>query len=99
VLIYVFRKAAGELALTIDVTGKNIPSIDPTTSWTFLDTIDTLVSPPPWDLADFQCLLTWLQSDGYYLLEADVRDLKRLGAGWVRPSPADAQQGERSPPS
>jgi hypothetical protein len=67
VLIYLFRdEAADNLALTVDVTGQNIPPITPSTE------IDTLRFPAPWDPIDFQCLLRRLRMDGFYLLGADV---------------------------
>jgi len=84
VLIYLFRdEGTDNLALTIDVTGTNIPSVTPSTDWIFVEVIDTLRSPP-WDIADFQCVLRRLRVDGFYLFEAEVNDLKNLPTGWAR---------------
>jgi hypothetical protein len=44
--------------------------------------IDTLRSPPPWDVADFQRLLGWLRVDGFYLFEEHVKDPTKLPARW-----------------
>lgn len=88
VLIYLFRdEGTDNLALTIDVTGRNVPPVTPSTDWIFVEAIDTLRSPPPWDVADFQCLLHWLRTDGFYLFDADVKDPKNLPAQWARLRP------------
>jgi hypothetical protein len=85
VLIYLFRdEATDNLALTVDVTGQNIPPITPSTDWFFVEAIDTLRFPAPWDLIDFQCLLRRLRTDGFYLFGADVKDPKNLPTGWAR---------------
>ena len=42
VLIYLFRdEGTDNLALTIDVTGQNIPPITPSTDWLFVEAINT----------------------------------------------------------
>jgi hypothetical protein len=88
VLIYLFRdEGTDSLALTIDVTGGNLPALTPSTDWIFVEAIDTLRSQPPWDVADFQCLLRRLWAEGFYLFEADVRDPKNLPFGWARLRP------------
>ena len=43
------------------MTGGNLPPVTPSTDWIFLEAIDTLRSPPPWDVADFQRLFCWLR--------------------------------------
>ncbi len=84
-LIYLFRdEATDNLALTVDVTGQNIPPITPSTDWFFVEAIDTLRFPAPWDPIDFQCLLRRLKMDGFYLFGADVKDPKNLPAGSAR---------------
>ena len=84
-LIYVFRdEGTQNLALTIDVTGHNLRTVSLSTDWIFIEAIDTLRFPPPWNVADFQCLLRWLWVDGFYLFEAGVKDPKSLPAGWPR---------------
>jgi len=66
VLIYLFRdEATDNLALTVDVTGQNIPPITPSTDWFFVEAIDTRRFPTPWDPIDFQCLLRRLKMDGF----------------------------------
>jgi len=54
-LIYLFRdECDGTLfAFSSDVTGASIPPVTPLTEWIFLEAIDTLRFPEPWDLADF----------------------------------------------
>jgi hypothetical protein len=83
VLIYLFRdEATDTVALTVDVTGENIPPITPLTDWLFVEAIDTLRFPPPWDPIDFQCLLRRLRADGFCLFGADVKDpefTRRMG--------------------
>jgi hypothetical protein len=79
------------VALTIDVTGQNIPPIVPSTDWLFVEAIDTLRSPPPWDVADFQCLLRRLRTDGFYLFEAAVN-----GRSWMREEPRSRNRAEMS---
>ena len=85
VLIYLFRdEATDNLALTVDVTGQNIPPITPSTDWFFVEAIDTLRYPAPSEPIDFQCLLRRLRMDGFYLFGADVKDPKNLPTGWAR---------------
>jgi hypothetical protein len=85
VLIYLFRdEGTDNLALTIDVTGGNLPPVTPSTDWIFLEAIDTLRFPPPWDVADFQCLLRCLRLDGFYLFEADIGGPTKLRAQLAR---------------
>jgi hypothetical protein len=85
VLIYLFRdEGTDNLALTIDVTGHNVPPVTPSTDWIFVEVIDTLRFLPPWDIADFQCMLRRLQRDGFYIFEANA---KNLPAGRTRLRP------------
>jgi hypothetical protein len=85
VLIHLFRDdRTANLALTTDVTGRNLPAVTPSTQWGFVETIDTIKSSPPWDFSDFQRLLRWLRADGFYLLEPGVTDVRNLPTGWVR---------------
>ena len=79
------EKETGRLALTIDMTGQNLPSLTPSTAWNYVETIAK--SLPPWEPADFQRLLDWLSADGFYLFEVGVKDPKKLPAGWARPRP------------
>ena len=87
-LIYLFRdNRTTNLALTFDVTGLNLPAVTPSTNWVFVEAIDTLKSPLPWGLPDFQRLLRWLRVDTFYLFEAGVTDIRNLPAGWARLRP------------
>jgi hypothetical protein len=88
VLIYLFRdEATDNVALTIDVTGQNIPPISPSTDWLFVEAIDTVGRMLPWDMADLQCVLHRLSAEGFYLLGPGVKDPKKLPAGWARLRP------------
>jgi hypothetical protein len=71
--IYLFRdeSKADVFAFSSDVTGENIPLITPHTEWIFLEAIDTLKFPAPWDITDFQEVLDRLKADGYYLFEGE----------------------------
>jgi len=78
VLIHLFRDEANDnVALTIDVTGQNIPPISPSTDWLFVEAIDTVGRMLPWDMADLQCVLHLLSAEGFYLLEPGVKDPKK----------------------
>jgi hypothetical protein len=71
--IYLFRDESdsGAFAFSTDVTGSNIPPVTPHTEWIFLEAIDTLKFPEPWDIGDFQEVLDHLEADGYYLFEGE----------------------------
>jgi hypothetical protein len=73
-LIYLFRdESDGEVfALSTDVTGANIPPVTPHTEWIFLEAIDTLKFPEPWDITDLQEVLDRLRADGYYLFQGAI---------------------------
>ncbi len=62
--LFMFRHKGTE-DLAIDVTGATLPLVSPSTNWVFLDPIDTPRFPPPWEFADFQCLLRRLSEDGF----------------------------------
>ena len=51
VLIYLFRERTDNRALTMDVTGRNIPPVTSSTVWLFVETINTHKLPPRWDTA------------------------------------------------
>jgi hypothetical protein len=65
-LIYPFRDESDNdiFAFSIDVTGANIPAVTPHTEWVFLEGLDTLKFPDPWDITDFQGVLDHLKADG-----------------------------------
>ena len=67
-LIYLFRDESDDaiFAFSIDVNGANLPAVTPLTEWVFLEALDTLKFPDPWDITDFQDVLDRLKADGYY---------------------------------
>ena len=71
--IYLFRDESDSdvFAFSNDVTGANIPPVRPLTEWIFLEAIDTLKFPEPWDINDFQQVLDHLRENGYYLFEGE----------------------------
>ena len=73
-LIYLFRDECDSnvFAFSTEVTGANIPPATPLTEWIFLEAIDTLRFPEPWDLADFQGVLDHLKANGFYLFEGEL---------------------------
>ena len=72
-LLYLFRDEADSdvFAFSTEVTGANIPLVTPHTEWIFLEALDTLKFPEPWDVTDFQEVLDRLKMDGYYLFEGE----------------------------
>jgi hypothetical protein len=78
VLIYLFRdERTVNRALTIDVTGRNIPTVTSSTVWWFVEAIDTHKLPPHWDSAHLRYVVRQVGIAGFYLLEP----------GWERPAP------------
>jgi hypothetical protein len=72
--IYLFRDESDSdvFAFSTDVTGTSIPLVTPLTEWIFLEAIESLNFPEPWDIGDFQEVLDHLKADGYYLFEAEL---------------------------
>jgi hypothetical protein len=72
-VIYLFRDESDNdiFAFSIDVTGANIPALTPHAEWIFLEALDTLKFPAPWDITDFQGVLDHLKADGYYVFEGE----------------------------
>ena len=65
-LVYLFRERRnGELALTTDLTGRNLPSHAPDSHWAFVDVIDTEKTRPPWGVADFKEAFSRVRDLGY----------------------------------
>ena len=62
-VIYLFRDEADneKFALSVDVTGENIPPITPHSEWIFVEAIDTLKFAEPWDIGDFSQALDGLR--------------------------------------
>jgi hypothetical protein len=78
VLVYLFRdKGTGNRALTMDVTGRNIPPVTSSTVWLFVEAINTHRLPPRWDTAYLQYAVCQVGITGFYLFEP----------GWERPPP------------
>lgn len=73
-VIYLFRnEAASEnFALSVDVTGENIPPITPHTERIFVEAIDTLKFVEPWDIGDFSHALDRLKADRYYMFTGEI---------------------------
>jgi hypothetical protein len=72
-VIHLFRDETDNeiFALSVDVTGANLPPVTPLTEWIFLETIDTLRFPEPWDVGDFEEVLNHLRANGYYVFEGE----------------------------
>jgi hypothetical protein len=68
----VVRGEADVFAFSTDVTGQNIPPITPLTEWIFLEALETLKFPEPWDIRDFQDVLKHLEADGYYVFQGEL---------------------------
>ena len=77
-LIYLIRdEKMDNRALTIDVTGRNIPRVTSSTVWLFVEAINTHKLPPCWDTAYLREAMRQVEMTGFYLLER----------GWERPAP------------
>jgi hypothetical protein len=72
-LIYPFRDESDNdiFAFSIDVTGANIPAVTPHTEWVFLEGLDTLKFPDPWDITDFQGVMDHLKADGICVFDGE----------------------------
>jgi hypothetical protein len=72
--IHLFRDDADQenFAFSVDVTGANIRPITPHTEWIFIEAMDTLRFPEPWDIDDFQPVLNHLRAHGYYLFKGEL---------------------------
>jgi hypothetical protein len=72
--IYLFRDEIDSdvFAFSTDATGTNIPPITPLTERIFLEAIETLKFPEPWDIGDFREVVDHLKADGYYLFQAEL---------------------------
>jgi hypothetical protein len=88
-IIYLFRDDSSTevFAFSIDVTGQNIPLVTPRTEWIFVEAIETLRFPDPWDVDDFEEVLDHLKAVGYYLFQAEL--IKPLHRGKRRSSLPD----------
>ena len=72
--IYLFRDESRSdiFAFSINPSGGNLPLATAGTAWAFLETIDTLSFPEPWDIGDFQEVLDRLKIDGFYLFQGEL---------------------------
>lgn len=72
-VIYLFRDKNNDdiFAFSTDVTGHSIPPAAASTEWMFIEALDTLKFPEPWDMDDFQYVLDHLQ--GGWLLPVPRR--------------------------
>ena len=69
--VYLFRqRRTDKLALTTDVTGRNIPSPPPSTDWIFVGALNISKFDPPWDTADFRYAVRQARMIGFHHLEA-----------------------------
>ena len=66
-LIYLFRdERTNNRALTIDVTGRNIPPVTSSTVWQFVEAINTLSLPPQWDTEYLRYAVGQAKITGFY---------------------------------
>ena len=69
VKIYLFRDGRTDnRALTMDVTGRNIPRVTSSTAWLFVEAIDTHKLPPQWDTAYLRNAVRQVEMTGFYSL-------------------------------
>ena len=69
-LIYLFRdKRTDNRALTMDVTGRNIPPVTPSTVWLFVEAINTHNLPPQWDTKNLRYAMSQARMTGFYHFE------------------------------
>jgi hypothetical protein len=80
-VIYLFRDKNNDdiFAFSTDVTGRSIPPAVATTEWMFIEALDTLKFPEPWDIGDFQYVLEHLQANGFYLFQGEFIEPAPLG--------------------
>ena len=72
--IYLFRDERTNLrALTMDVTGRNIPAVTSSTVWLFVERINTHVLPPKWNTAYLRDAMHQARTTGFYHLGSEQR--------------------------
>ena len=71
-VIHVFRDLnRGDIfSFSTDLSGRAPATAG--TQWVFMEAIDTLKFPEPWDIADFQEVLDRLAADGFYLFQGEL---------------------------
>jgi hypothetical protein len=71
VLIYLFRdERTDNRALTMDVTGRNIPPVTSSTVWLFVEAINTHNLSRRWDIPYLRYAVSQARMIGFYLFEA-----------------------------
>ena len=80
-VIYLFRDKRNDefFAFSTDVTGRNIPRAAANTEWMFIEALNTLKFPEPWDIGDFQSVLELLRTQGFYLFQGEFIEPAPLG--------------------
>jgi len=68
-LVYLFRRN-GDHALTTDMTGRNLPSRNPSSHWMFVEALDANKYEPRRDIAEIDGVLRQVKAFGYYIFEA-----------------------------
>jgi hypothetical protein len=77
-VFYLFRdERTDNRALTMDVTGRNIPPFTSSTVWLFVEAINTHNLPPQWDTAYLRYAVRQVRMTGFHLFDP----------GWVLPPP------------
>ena len=66
-----FATKTDNRALTMDVTGRNIPPVTSPTVWLFVEVIDTQRLPPRWDTAYLRYALRQAGMIGFYHFDAE----------------------------
>ncbi len=67
-LVYLFRqKRNGDVAVTTDVTGRNLPSHPPDSHWVFVEVIDTEKTRLPLGIVDLNEAFSRVRDLGYYI--------------------------------
>ncbi|HJZ31457.1 MAG TPA: hypothetical protein VKF35_10140 [Hyphomicrobiaceae bacterium] len=80
-VIYLFKDKNSDdvFAFSTDVTGHSIPPATANSEWMFIEALDTLRFPEPWDVSDFQYVLDHLAVDGFYLFQGEFIEPAPLG--------------------
>jgi hypothetical protein len=67
-LVYLFRqKRNGDVAVTADVTGRNLPPDTPDSHWVFVEVIDTEKTRLPLGIVDLNEAFSRVRGLGYYI--------------------------------
>jgi hypothetical protein len=70
VLIYLFRdERTDNRALTMDVTGRNLPSSAPYEPWVFVEMLNTENAKPPLGVGDLKEALSRVTASGYFIFK------------------------------